>query len=143
MRKSLETLLADVFLVGLEVHQDLGRVARDAQAGADHQKREDQQKPPGAVDREQPGTAKHIGPERAELVDVVVQGFVLLDHGPDDRRDADHRQQRNRKPHGRQQLNQLAGEARPGADLQALGRYGHLGVVKNKKGGSGTTQNAP
>ena len=102
--KGLEALLADVFLVVLQVHQDLGRVAGDAQAGADHQKGQDQQEPPGAVDGVELERGKQLGPKRSELVDVVVGGLVLLEDGADHRRDADDRQQRDRKTHRRQKL---------------------------------------
>ena len=73
------------------------------------QEGEDQQEPPGAVDAcTGPTRAEHLGPERAELVDVVVGRLVLLDHGADHRGDADHRQQRDREAHRRQQLDRVA-----------------------------------
>ena len=93
--KGLETLLADVFFVVLELGQDFGGVTADAQAGAQNQKSQNQQKPPGAVNRVQAAQAEHLGPEGAELVDVVGEGFLLLEHRADDRCDADEREQGN------------------------------------------------
>ncbi|MPM42507.1 hypothetical protein SDC9_89172 [bioreactor metagenome] len=108
MVEGRKAFLADVFLVVADVCQILGRMPRNAQRGADHQKRQDQQKPPGAVDRIQLERQKQLGPERPELVHVVRRRLVLLEHGADHRGDADHRQQRNGKPHRRQQLRQGA-----------------------------------
>ena len=102
--KSLEALLADVFLVVLQVHQDLGRVAGNAQAGAEHQESQNQQEPPGAVNTVELEGGKQLGPKRPELVDVVVGRLVLLEHRADHRGDANDRQQGNGKPHRRQQL---------------------------------------
>jgi hypothetical protein len=79
--KGLQALLADVFLVGLQVGKDLGRVARNAQRRAGHQKGQDQQEPPGAVHRVEL-TAKQLGPERPELVDVVDGGSCCLSTVP-------------------------------------------------------------
>ena len=132
MWKSLEALLADVFLVGLVVGKNLGRVAGNAQAGAGHQKRQNQQKPPGAVDRKQLRAGKHVRPEGTELVHVVDEGLMLLDHRADHRRDADHREQRNCEPHRRQQFHRLAHEAGTRSDLQAFGGNGH-GEGKDRK----------
>ena len=80
VRKSLEALLTDVFFVGLEVGKNFGRVARNTEAGADHQKGQNQQKPPSAVHRSQLGALKHVGPKGAKLIDIVVGRLVLLDH---------------------------------------------------------------
>jgi hypothetical protein len=102
--EGLERALADVFLEAAQVGHDLGRVACDAQAGGQHQKAQNGQEPAGAVHREQAEVAQHLGPERPELVDVVVQRLVLLDDRADHRGDADHRQQRDREAHRRQQL---------------------------------------
>ena len=66
----------------------------------------------------EPERAEHVGPERAELVDVVVDRLVLLDDGADRRRDADHRQQRDREAHRRHQLDGVAQPARAGAGLR-------------------------
>jgi hypothetical protein len=41
--EGLEALLADVFLELVQVDQDFGRIARDAQRGRDHQEGQDQQ----------------------------------------------------------------------------------------------------
>ena len=100
----LQALLTDVFLEGAQIIQDFGRVAHDAQTGADHQKGQNQQEPPCAVHRIQVQLAEDLRPERTELVDVVVDGLLLLQHGPNDRCDADDGQQRNGKPHGGQQF---------------------------------------
>ena len=93
--KGLQALLADVFLVGFEIDKYLWRIARNAQRGAGHQKSQNQQKPPGAVDRIKADSRKHISPERAKLIDVIGNRLVLLQHGANDRRDADHREQGN------------------------------------------------
>ena len=123
--KRLQTLFADVFFVGFQIHNDLRRVARDTQGRAGDEKREDQQKPPGAVDRIQTGVAKHLGPKRPELVDVIGRRLVLLEHGADHRGDADDRQQRNREPHRRQQLHRSTHGARRRFDLNAFGGNRH------------------
>ena len=102
--KRFQALFADVFFVGLEVCQDLWRVAGNAQAGAQDQKGQDQQKPPRAVHRVQFQSRKQLGPKRTELVDVIGGRFVLLQHGANDRGNANDGQKRNGKPHGRQQL---------------------------------------
>ena len=51
--KGFQALLAHAFFVDFQVSQNLGRVAADTQAGRDHQKSQDQQKPPSAVHRRQ------------------------------------------------------------------------------------------
>jgi hypothetical protein len=103
-----QALLADIFFVDLAYRQNFGRVARDAQRRADHQKGQDQQKPPGAVHRIELHGTKQLCPERPELVHVIDGRLMLLEHGANDRGDADHRQQRNGKAHGRQQLDPCA-----------------------------------
>ena len=123
--KRFQALLADVLFVDLEVGEDLGRVAGNAQRGADDQKRQDQQEPPGAVHRVELDGAEQLGPERSELVDVVGRRFVLLEHRADDRGDADHRQQRNGEPHRRQQLDPGAQGLGAGLHAKALGVVGH------------------
>lgn len=97
--KSLQTLLAQVLFVIFKVGKNLGRIARNALRGAGDQKRQNKQKPPGVVKRIQAQSAKKLGPERPKLIDVIVCRLVLLEHSANDRRDADHCQQRNRKPH--------------------------------------------
>ena len=91
--KGLEALLANVFLVSADISQIFGCMARHAQAGTDHQKRQNQQKPPGAVNGIELERQKQLRPEGAELVDVVDQRLMLLEHRTDNRCDADHRQQ--------------------------------------------------
>ena len=98
---------ADVFLVVAQIPEDLRGMARNAQAGRDHQEQQDQQEPDRAVDRVQAQTAEHLRPERTELVDVVDGRLVLLDHGADHRGDADDREQRDGKAHRRQQFHGL------------------------------------
>ena len=110
-------LLAHVLLVGLQVDDDLRQVARDAQAGRDDQERQDQQEPPDAVDGVQADLVEHLGPERTELVDVVVVRLVLLDDRADHRGDADDRQQRDREAHRRHQLDGVAQQPRSGVDF--------------------------
>ena len=145
--EGLQALLADVFFEGLEVDKNFGRVARNAQAGAGDQKRQNQQEPPSAVDREQVGAGEHIGPERTELVHVVVQRLVLFDDRADHRGDADHSQQGDREPHRRQQLDQRTQHARAGFQLQALGRNGHMDSTakkhNKKRAGLETPAHAP
>ena len=73
MVEGQQAVLADALLVGAQVRDDLGRVARDAQRSADHQERQDQQEPPGAVHRVQADRHEQFRPEGAELVDVVAK----------------------------------------------------------------------
>ena len=138
--KGLETLFADVFFVGFQVDEYLGRVAGNAQRGAGHQKSQDQQKPPRAIDRVELHRRKHIGPKRPELVDVIVHRLVLLEHRANDGGDANQRQQRDGKPHGRQQLHRSAQRARCGLEFNTLGGNSHGWIVPcrniNKKSGS-------
>ena len=129
VRKGLQRLLAQVLLVLFPVGDDLGQVARDAQAGAQHQKGQDQQEPRRAVDGVQVDARKHVGPEGTELVDVVVQRFVLLDHGADHRSDADHREQRDRKAHRGEQLDHVAHAARTDRHLDAGGGKSHQSII--------------
>ena len=134
--ESFEALLTDVLFVSLEIRKNFGRVARNTQTGADDQKGQNEQKPPRAVDGKQIGVAKHVGPERAKLVDIIVGRLVLLDHGANHRGDANHRQQGDRKAHGRQQLDHVAQTLGAGAQGNTLGRNGHARRRKNvqKKG---------
>ena len=81
MSKRLETLLPDIFFVGPYIHPYLGRVARHTQRGTQHQKSQNQHEPPRAVHVVQAQDRKHLGPKRAKLVDVVANGFILLEHG--------------------------------------------------------------
>ena len=104
MTKGLEALLADVFLVIANVRQVFGRMTGHTQAGADDQKRQNQQKPPGAVNRIELERQKQLRPERTELVDVIGQRLMLLEYRANDRSNTDDRQQRNRKAHGTQQF---------------------------------------
>ena len=130
--KGLQALLAHRLLVGLEVLQDLGRVARDAQAGTGHQESQDQQKPPGAIDRVELGRAEQLSPERAELIDIVVDGFVLLEHGADDRGNADDAQQGNREPHRRQQFHRGAQAMRAPFEFKTGGGSAHDSGIKKQ-----------
>ena len=91
--KGLQALLANVFLVIADIGQILGSMATHAQRGADHQKRQNQQEPPGAVNRIELERQKQLRPEGAKLVDVVDQWLMLLEHRTNDRCNADHRQQ--------------------------------------------------
>ena len=135
--KRLQRLLPDVFLVGAQLGRDLGRVAQDAQRGGGHQEGQDQQEPPGAVDGVQVDPPKQVGPKRAELVHVVVQGLALLDHRADHRGDADHRQQRDRKAHRRQQFHRLLHEGRTAANFQSAGVGGAAHRLTHYPGGLG------
>jgi hypothetical protein len=63
MVESLEALFAEVFLVVADVGQIFGGMAAHAQRGADDQKRQNQQKPPGAVDRIELERQKQLRPE--------------------------------------------------------------------------------
>ena len=114
--EGLQVLHPDVFLVVAQVGQVLGRVARDAQRGADDQERQDQQEPPGAVDGVELERQEQLGPEGAELVHIVVDRLLLLEHRADDRGDADHRQQRDGKAHRGQQFHGGAQRLRTGLD---------------------------
>ena len=129
-----QRLLAHVLLVVAQVGGDLRRVARDAQAGRDDQERQDEQEPPGAVDRGQPEGGEHLAPERSELVDVVDRRLVLLDDGADHRGDADHRQQRDREAHRRQQLDRAAQRRRArAAPVDAGGAERRLSVAGTRR----------
>jgi hypothetical protein len=123
--ESLEALLADVFLELVQIHQDFGCVARNAQRGGNHQESQDQQEPPGAVDGVEAEQAEHLRPERPELVHVIDQRLGLLEHRADDGGDADDRQQRDRKPHGRQQFHRRPQTAGAPIDLHTLGGNCH------------------
>ena len=123
--KGPKALLADILFVDLQIHQNFGRVARDAQRRADHQKGQDQQEPPCAVNRIELDGCKEFCPERAELVHIIHRRFMLLEHRANDRCDADHRQQRNGKAHGRQQLDACTQGLGARPDLNALGCVRH------------------
>jgi hypothetical protein len=103
-----QRLRADRQLGVAPVARDLGRLAGDAQAGAEDQEGQDQQEPGRAVDRVQIQRAEQLGPEGAELVDVIGQRFTLAHHGADDGGDADDAQQRDGKAHRGQQVLELA-----------------------------------
>ncbi|MDT4829379.1 hypothetical protein FQZ97_627970 [compost metagenome] len=139
LAEGLQALGADVFLEGAQVDQDARRVARDAQRRADHQEQQDQQEPPGAVDRVEPRRAEQLGPEGPELVDVVVDRLMLLEHGADDRGDADDREQRDREAHRRQQFHRGAKQLRAAMHAKAMGGNGHRRETrkeeKNKRAG--------
>ena len=79
-----EALLADIFLELAKVRKNLGRVARNAQRRGNHQKGQDQQKPPGAVNSIQAGQAEHLRPERPELIHIIGERLLLLEHRADD-----------------------------------------------------------
>ena len=134
--KGTQVLFADVFLVGAQVRQNLGRVAHDAQRGADDQERQDHQEPPGAVHRVELQRGKQLGPERTELVHIVDGGLMLLEDCADHRGDADHREQGNGKTHRRQQFDAGAQRLRAGTDAHALGgfRHGREYAAPNEKG---------
>jgi hypothetical protein len=117
MRVQAQRLLARLELGVLPVAQDLGRLARDAQAGAEHQEREDEQEPRRAVDREQVQAAEQLGPKGAEFVHVVGQRLALLQHGANDGGDADHAEQRDGEAHRGQHFGQLAPEDSHGFGL--------------------------
>ncbi len=104
-------LLAHPLFIGLQIGDDLGRIADQAQAGGHHQKGQDQQEPPGGIDVIQLELAEHFRPERPELVDVIVVGLSLGEHRADDAGDGDDHQQRNGKTHRRKQFDKSA----PGA----------------------------
>ena len=129
--KGLEALLTDVFLVILQVHQDLGRVAGNAQTGADHQESQNQKKPPSAVDRVEFEGGEQLGPKRAKLVHVIDTGFVLFEHRADDGGDANDRQQRNGKTHGRQQFDHSLPSGRAALGFMAGSNSRH-GVLKKR-----------
>ena len=114
--KGLQVLHPDVFLVVAQIGQVLGRVACDAQGRADDQEGQDQQEPPSAVDSVELERQKQLGPEGAELVHIVVDRLLLLEHRADDRGNADHRQERDGKTHRRQQLHGSAQRLRTGLD---------------------------
>ena len=57
---------------------EFGCVAVHAQAGGNHQKCQNQQKPPSVVDRVEREQIKHREPELPKLVYVVVEWLVLL-----------------------------------------------------------------
>ncbi len=124
-----QRLLADVFLVRLQLGDDLGRGAHDAQTRRDDEEAQHQHVPPRAVDREQPDRVEHLGPERPELVDVVVEWLVLQDDGADHRGDADDRQQRDREAHRRQQLDELTQQTRGVATAVAHRRRAHQAIM--------------
>jgi hypothetical protein len=96
-------------------------VLRAMHRGADHQEQQDQQEPPGAVDRIEPRRPEELGPERPELVDVVVDRLVLLDDRADDRGDADDGEQRDREAHRREQLHRRAKHLRAAMHAKAMG----------------------
>jgi hypothetical protein len=134
--EGLQALFSDVFLVVADVRQVFGRVPRDAQRRAHHQERQDQQEPPRAVDRVELERQEQLGPERPELVHVVGGGLVLLEHSADHRGDADHREQRDREAHGRQQLGQRPrGVRAPGAAAGRKIRHGRRQSPKEKRAG--------
>ena len=84
MAKCLEALFANVFLELVQVKQNFWRVAGDAQGGRGDQKSQNQQKPPGAIDRIQAHQAEHLRPKRSKLIHIVAQRLMLLEHGADD-----------------------------------------------------------
>ncbi|OIQ77396.1 hypothetical protein GALL_409080 [mine drainage metagenome] len=106
-------LLAHAFLVGFQVGDDLGGIADQAQAGGHDQKGQDQQEPPRRIDVVELELAEHVGPERAELVDIVVVRLPLGEHGADDAGDGHDHQQGDGEAHRRQQLDESAPGARP------------------------------
>jgi hypothetical protein len=105
---------------GLQVGNDLGRVAGYAKRSADDQEGQDQQKPAGAVNRIELHRHEQRGPERTELVDVIDHGLLLLQHGADHRCDADHREQGDGEAHRRHQFQRGAGGIGGGAGAKFL-----------------------
>ena len=103
-----QALLAHIFFIRFDIAQKFGGVASDAKGRADHQEGQDQQKPPRAVHRIELQSPKKLCPKGSKLVHVVDGRLMLLEHGANDRGNADHRQQRNGKPHGRQQFDPCA-----------------------------------
>ena len=109
VRKGAQGVLARMLAVGLHVAQHARRVAVDAQAGGKHQEHQDQQEPGGVIDIVQPQHLEQLEPELAELHDVIGVGLVLLEHGADDRGDAEHRQQADGEAHRTHEFIQGAG----------------------------------
>ena len=93
--KSLQTFLANTFFVNIPIGQNFWGVARDAQRGGDHQKRQNQHEPPSAVNRGQAERHKHIAPKRAKLIHIIIEWLALLEHRANHRGNADHGEQRN------------------------------------------------
>ncbi len=94
-----QAALADLILPTLHVRDHLRRVANDAQRDRDDQEAEDEHEPPRAIHREKAGRAEDIGPERAELIDVVGVGIVLREYRPHDAGDGEHDEQCDREAH--------------------------------------------
>ena len=137
--KGVQALFADVFFHRLQVGSNFGGIAGNTQRCAGDQKRQNQQKPPGAVDVVKAHHRKEFGPEWAKLVDVIAKRLALLKHRANDRSDADYRQQRDGKAHRRQQLHRAAQSARGDIQFNRLGQLAHqyrLEGFRNNKGRS-------
>jgi hypothetical protein len=79
-------------------------LTQDAGAGGQHQEAQDGEEPERVIDRVKAQLLENRKPERAELVEIVVVGFVLLDHRPDDGGDAEKGQQADREAHRAEQF---------------------------------------
>ena len=110
--------------------QNFWRIAGDAQTGGDYQKRQQEQKPPAAIDGVELTAHKHLRPKGAKLVDVVELRLVLRDDSANDGGNADHRQNRHGKAHRGQQLHHAGPGFLPAraALAQLNARSGHLGA---------------
>lgn len=91
IQQKVENPLAQALLSGRVIPGK--KLLLGAQRGTDHQKCQNQQKPPGAVNRIELERQKQLRPERAKLIDVVDQWLMLFEHRTNDRCNADHRQQ--------------------------------------------------
>ena len=100
MVEGAQAILTRVLAKVAHFAQKFRRVAINAQAGAHHQKQQNGDKPPGVVDRVERQRVEHGVPKLAELIDVVIDRLVLLEHRADNRRNHQHGEQANGKAHG-------------------------------------------
>ncbi|ABA49046.1 hypothetical protein BURPS1710b_3743 [Burkholderia pseudomallei 1710b] len=116
--KRAQAAFADLVLPALRVGEHLRRVADHAQRDRHDEEDQDQHEPPRAVDRIEAQRAEDVGPERAELIDVVRVRIVLRENRADDARDRQDDEQRDRKSHRAQQLDRAPDRGRSRSRLQ-------------------------